>query len=109
MSKFLKTKSIKFQNQSGAQLNRIASQHNKEVISLNRTYSIKESNIDDPDKNTKVHIVDQTADIFSFGDMYPDHQQQQLEGSNPNIISLEAINYSTSKLDYLYKKQLFKK
>jgi hypothetical protein len=158
MSKFVKSKSIKLQNNSATNINRISQQHNQEVIKLNKTYSVQTpipevKNIDNETINTsskafkvehsaltseskafkvehsaltsesKAFKVEHSAltniviqkqqpedTSVSFADIYP--VQTYIKDVNPiinNVVNKEVtINYG-NKLDYLYKKQLYKK
>ncbi len=123
MSKFVKSKSIKLHNTGGygGNINRISQQHNKEVIQLNKTYSVQnpipEANsiINNETINTNIVIhhlqteKQQDDPSASFGDIYP--VQTNIKDINPinNVVNKEVtINYG-NKLDYLYKKQQYKK
>jgi hypothetical protein len=140
MSKFIKTKSIRLQNQTGANNNRITKQYNRDVIELNNTYSVITLNNDTQERTT---ISDTSAqqeqeqeqeqgkeviiplnnisiigtpptcgssenNTFAMDDIY--NTLVKVQGNNPihNVVNKETINYG-NKLDYLYKKQQFKK
>lgn len=110
MSKFMKTKSMKFNNATGANLNRISQQHNKEVVELNNQFStIAMSSAIDEMPNPSVNMT-YTGKDESLNLDYFSPENNNIVGSNPinNVVKVETINYGNN-LDYLYKKQLYKK
>jgi hypothetical protein len=106
----MKSKSVKF-NTTTASINRIALQHNKQVIDLNNQLSTsvcsKTSVCDDPVPAINMTYTEKVETV-SIGFLYPENDN--IVGSNPinNVVKVETINYG-NKLDYLYKKQLNKK
>lgn len=112
MSKFMKTKSIKFNNATGANLNRISQQYNKEVVELNNQLTTASVSMPSLSIDESVPTINMTYtgkdESVSMGYLYPENDN--IIGANPinNVVKVETINYG-NKLDYLYKKQLHKK
>ena len=112
MSKFMKTKSIKFNNATGANLNRISQQYNKEVVELNNQLSTASVSMPSLSVDESLPTINMTYtgkdESVSMGYLYPENDN--IIGANPinNVVKVETINYG-NKLDYLYKKQLHKK
>lgn len=106
MSKFTKSKSIKFNSNNPSSINRIALQYNKEVIDLNKAKLSITANEEIINNNNDSTVK---VDAYSLGEIFPE-KPKLASVNNPmnTTVNIETINYA-NKLDYLYKKQLNKK
>ena len=129
MSKFQKSRSIKFNN--GSFNNRISQQFNQSVIQLNKTYSIKENKeikqqietqietpeqtesneTSEPQTETQIELNSITVTInsdVSFENVHKHNENFSFTNPINTTMKKDTVMNFGGKLDYLYNKKLCK-